>query len=110
MQRADHERLIEKLRRGERMTAAPFEVPADRCRSAEQLARERRLFARPRVATVSSAIAPGGVLPFDEPGFSALLVRDEHGVLRAFTNACRHRGTRLVDAPCSGKAMVCPYH
>ena len=32
------------------------------------------------------------------------------GTLRAFANACRHRGTRLVDAPCQAKAIVCPYH
>ena len=32
------------------------------------------------------------------------------GVLRAFTNSCRHRATRLVDAPCAAKAIVCPYH
>jgi len=43
---------------------------------------------------------------------SALLVRDEDGVLRAFANVCRHRGHELL--PCGGsarkKSIVCPYH
>ena len=42
----------------------------------------------------------------------ALLVRGEHGPVRAFANTCRHRGHQLL--PCgssaTGKAIVCPYH
>jgi Rieske 2Fe-2S family protein len=41
-----------------------------------------------------------------------LLVRGDDGELRAFANACRHRGHELL--PCGGatnrKAIVCPYH
>ena len=44
------------------------------------------------------------------PVGGTLLVRDPAGTLRAFANACRHRGTRLVDKPCATKAFVCPYH
>ena len=110
MERATHERLIERLRAGAAMESPPFELAADRYRSPAWLERERPMFALPRIATASSAIPAGGVLPFDEPGLSAVLARDGQGVLRAFTNACRHRATRLVDAPCAAKAMVCPYH
>ncbi len=43
---------------------------------------------------------------------SALLVRGNDGVLRAFSNVCRHRGHELL--PCDGsanaRAIVCPYH
>ena len=43
---------------------------------------------------------------------SVLLVRDEHGVLRAFANFCRHRGHELL--PCGSTAqrntIICPYH
>jgi phenylpropionate dioxygenase-like ring-hydroxylating dioxygenase large terminal subunit len=37
-------------------------------------------------------------------------VRGADNRVRAFRNACRHRATRLVDSPCSAKALVCPYH
>ena len=34
----------------------------------------------------------------------------DHGVVRGLANACRHRATRLVDAPCASRTLVCPYH
>jgi Rieske 2Fe-2S family protein len=44
--------------------------------------------------------------------YGVLLTRDAEGVLRAFENACRHRGHELL--PCGGaaqgRAIVCPYH
>ncbi len=44
-------------------------------------------------------------------GESILVVRGEDGVVRAFTNVCRHRGSRLVDgASGCAKKLVCPYH
>ena len=41
-----------------------------------------------------------------------LLVRDAGATLRAFENACRHRGHELLPCGGSGKAraIVCPYH
>jgi len=43
---------------------------------------------------------------------SALVVRDATGTVRAFENACRHRGHELL--PCGEsaqrRAIVCPYH
>ncbi len=44
----------------------------------------------------------------DEP---LIVVRARDGVLRAFYNVCRHRGTAVVEEPC-GKAVrfQCPYH
>src|SRR5829696_2434927 len=44
-------------------------------------------------------------------GESVLLVRDRDGGLAAMLNVCRHRGARMVDAPCGRlKRIVCPYH
>ena len=44
-------------------------------------------------------------------GHSALFSRGTEGVFRAFRNACRHRGTKLVDAPHGHKRRyLCPYH
>ena len=45
------------------------------------------------------------------PGLPMFLVRDGDGEIRAFHNACRHRGHRLISEPCSGlRQIVCPYH
>ena len=42
---------------------------------------------------------------------SILVVRGNDMAVRAFTNVCRHRGSRLVDgASGCAKKLVCPYH
>ncbi|WP_086733629.1 aromatic ring-hydroxylating oxygenase subunit alpha [Erythrobacter colymbi] len=47
----------------------------------------------------------------DYCGESVIVVRGTDDVLRAFTNVCRHRGSRLVDgASGCAKKLVCPYH
>ncbi|HEY6597383.1 MAG TPA: aromatic ring-hydroxylating dioxygenase subunit alpha [Asanoa sp.] len=51
-------------------------------------------------------------------GESILVTRARDGVLRAFYNVCRHRGSQLVPvdpdagppAPCRAGALRCPYH
>lgn len=55
---------------------------------------------------------PGTVMTHEGFGADLLLVRDRAGELRIFLNACRHRGTRLVDAPepVALPSLVCPYH
>ena len=40
----------------------------------------------------------------------ALVVRGEDGTIRAFANACRHRGAALVAESGHCKSFVCPYH
>jgi glycine betaine catabolism A len=119
MQRATLMRFAEQLRREVTAGTAsvahddepPLLVPASRYRDVDRCAREREvLFRGPRIVAVSASLAPGACLPVDLPGRSALIVRGTDGVVRAFANACRHRGTRLVDKPCSAKAFVCPYH
>lgn len=42
-----------------------------------------------------------------------LIVRDEHGDLRAFHNTCRHRGSQLCreqDGRLKARLLTCPYH
>lgn len=51
----------------------------------------------------SISVGTAGVIP-------VLLTRDQEGTLRAFVNACRHRGARLVDEPCARATVQCPYH
>jgi Rieske 2Fe-2S family protein len=43
---------------------------------------------------------------------SIIVLRDRKGVLRAFYNVCRHRGTRICEAAQGrfGETIQCPYH
>ena len=53
----------------------------------------------------------GDRVPYDAgSGLSLIIVRSGANEFKAFYNACRHRGTRLVNAPSSGDAIRCPFH
>ncbi len=59
----------------------------------------------------SDVPAAGDWHTLDYCGESVIVVRGQDSVLRAFTNVCRHRGSRLVDgASGCAKKLVCPYH
>jgi phenylpropionate dioxygenase-like ring-hydroxylating dioxygenase large terminal subunit len=55
--------------------------------------------------------APGGWRTLEYLGESVLVVRGDDGAVRAFSNTCRHRGSRVVsgEAGCA-KRLTCPYH
>ena len=55
---------------------------------------------------------PGDYVTFDVAGERALIVRGRDGVIRAFHNLCRHRGSRVVanDRGHCKSALICPYH
>ena len=64
------------------------------------------------VCHVNEAADIGAYVTFDVAGERALVIRGHDGILRAFHNLCRHRGSRIVPdvrGVCN-KAMVCPYH
>lgn len=72
-----------------------------------------RVFRRfPLAICPSAALAqPGDTFAIDVAGMPLLLARGEGGELRAFINACRHRGTRLQAAGAARqRAFICPYH
>ena len=75
---------------------------------------EKRAFLRaaPQIVCHESEIAePGEWRTLEYLGESVVVIRGDDGELRAFSNVCRHRGSRLVDgeAGCS-KVLTCPYH
>jgi phenylpropionate dioxygenase-like ring-hydroxylating dioxygenase large terminal subunit len=83
--------------------------------SAEVLADEgERLFARNWICVGRGEhiAAPGEYMLATIAGESILIVRDRAGVVRAFYNVCRHRGTRLCAAERGrlGETIQCPYH
>jgi phenylpropionate dioxygenase-like ring-hydroxylating dioxygenase large terminal subunit len=54
-----------------------------------------------------------GFLTFSLGAHDVFIRRDETGTVRAFHNACPHRGARLCDArsgTAATKRVVCPYH
>ena len=75
---------------------------------------EKRAFLRsaPQVVCHESEIAePGEWRSIDYLGESVIVIRGDDGEVRAFSNVCRHRGSRLVDGTggCA-KVLTCPYH
>ncbi len=61
---------------------------------------------------VCDVAEPGAYMAVDIVGERALVVRGRDGVVRAFMNMCRHRGSRLVadDRGVCRNALVCPFH
>ncbi len=43
-------------------------------------------------------------------GVPLLIARDGGGMLRAFSNSCRHRGSAVADGEGNCRAFKCPYH
>ena len=77
--------------------------------SAEQKAFLR---AAPQVVCHESDIgAPGDWRTLEYLGENVIVIRGDDGDVRAFSNVCRHRGSRLVDGSggCA-KVLTCPYH
>ncbi len=88
--------------------------PVDHYLSEDRFQRERdEIFKRvPMVAAHGSELAkPGEFLRREVAGLPVLLTRHKSGEMHAFLNACRHRGTRLVDDEKGCKhRFSCPYH
>jgi Rieske 2Fe-2S family protein len=61
---------------------------------------------------VSDLPESGSYILFESGHDSVIVLRDGTGCLRAHHNVCRHRGTRLCDAPRGqlGKTLRCAYH
>jgi phenylpropionate dioxygenase-like ring-hydroxylating dioxygenase large terminal subunit len=53
---------------------------------------------------------PGAFKTLEIPRFPLIVVRGQDGVVRAFLNTCRHRGSSLVQGTGLTRAFVCKYH
>jgi len=90
-------------------------LPREAYTSAEVFAWEQEHFLRRQwvcVGRSEEVASPGDQKAVTVGAGSVLLVRAGDGTLRAFANACRHRGHELL--PCGGTAnartVTCPYH
>jgi phenylpropionate dioxygenase-like ring-hydroxylating dioxygenase large terminal subunit len=81
-------------------------------RSPDRLRRELEVLRRRPVAFCPSSALPeaGSWLAREAAGTPLLVVRGDDGRVRAFRNACRHRGTQLADGSGCTRTFVCPYH
>jgi phenylpropionate dioxygenase-like ring-hydroxylating dioxygenase large terminal subunit len=75
---------------------------------------EKKVFLRaaPQIVCHESEIAePGEWRTLEYLGESVLVIRGDDSDVRAFSNVCRHRGSRIVDGHggCA-KVLTCPYH
>ena len=77
------------------------------------LERERqRLFSRNWIAVGREDRwrRAGDYATFDLAGVPLVVMRDNHGRLRAWANSCRHRGMKLLAGEGRCKVVACPLH
>jgi len=60
---------------------------------------------------ISQIPRAGDYVTFELGGDSVIVLREPGGAIRALSNVCRHRGTRLLEGSgrCPGR-ITCPYH
>ena len=59
---------------------------------------------------VSQVAKPGDYFTADVAGVPLIVLKGQDGVVRAFFNSCRHRGSRLLWDDGNCKLIRCPYH
>ncbi len=96
-------------------TDSYLEIDAAQYTDPEIFAAEKRaIFDRtPFVAGLSHDLPnPGDYLRIDDFGTPTLVTRNKAGEIKAYVNACRHRGAALVydDRGSAGAGFTCPYH
>ncbi len=87
--------------------------PVENYRSTERLAAEVDLVLRrfPTAFCPSAALAePGAYIAREAAGTPIVAVRGQDGEVRAFRNACRHRGMQVAAGSGCAKAFTCRYH
>jgi phenylpropionate dioxygenase-like ring-hydroxylating dioxygenase large terminal subunit len=89
-------------------------VPVDHYLDPDRWEREVEvLFRNGPVVTALSAHIPesGAYRSIDIAGVPVLTVRQADGAVKAFINACRHRGALVVEHGCgTARRFTCPYH
>lgn len=107
-------RLLENVRNNTTdMAASEARVAAREFYCPEILAAERQhlFISTPQPVAFSAEIPePGSYLALQLLDIPVLLARDETGQLRAFINACSHRGARVATGAGQARGFVCPFH
>jgi phenylpropionate dioxygenase-like ring-hydroxylating dioxygenase large terminal subunit len=108
------ERILEHLDRGTTdLSDATWREPVSNYRSADRLTREIEVVLRRQPVPFcpsASLGASGSYVARVAGGTPIFAVRGDDGVVRAFRNSCRHRGTALVHGQGCARSLVCPFH
>ena len=111
---ADARIMLQRLEANAASQAADvMRLPASIYADADLFEQEkRRVFRRvPLMLAASCELPqPGDYKAMDVAGVPVLLVRGRDGVVRAFLNACTHRGARLARDCGRAARLTCPYH
>ena len=93
---------------GEREWQEPVEHYYSQSRFEQEI---RLLRQRPVVFCPSSALPEtGSYIARTAAGTPLVVVRGQDNKVRAFINACRHRGMKVVEGSGCARALSCPYH
>ena len=86
--------------------------PVENYRSQARFDQEMELFKRLPLVYCPSAALPdaGSYVARTLAGVPLVAVRGEDGVVRAFHNACRHRGMILAEGDGNARSLICRYH
>ena len=86
--------------------------PVENYASQARFDAERRLMRRLPIpfCPVATLPKPGSYVARNSAGVPILVVRDQQGTIRAFRNACRHRGMQLADGAGCTRIFRCTYH
>ena len=113
----DEATVIQKLldhidRKTTHVAESSWREPVQNYLSEERFAAEREVLRRyPVPFCPSAALADAGsFVARDAAGIPILAVRGLDGKVRAFRNACRHRGTEIANGSGCAKSFVCRYH
>ena len=89
-----------------------WEEPVVNYQSPERFEQELMLMQSVPVPFCPSSAIPnaGDYIARDAAQTPLIVVRGKDGAARAFKNACRHRGSQLVEGKGCAGAFVCPYH
>jgi phenylpropionate dioxygenase-like ring-hydroxylating dioxygenase large terminal subunit len=95
------------------LSESSWREPVENYRSKPRFEAELSLILRryPTPFCPSAALAESGSYVARQAATTPILaVRGDDGRVRAFRNACRHRGMQLADGSGCSKAFVCRYH
>ncbi|HEX4766782.1 MAG TPA: SRPBCC family protein [Lichenihabitans sp.] len=62
------------------------------------------------VGRATGLAKPGDYLTYDLAGQPVVVLRDNEGALRAFSNVCLHRMSTMLEGSGNRRTIVCPYH